>query len=123
MPKIGMDDLPKLPVEAMGPCIKCGRQLLETGVPLFIRVEPKRCGIDYSAVSRHVGLAQSMGGGQAGLALAAVLGPQPEPVVIVEQCEAFNICYECIDTATVRDIELEMLRRQAVADGEAIGDD
>lgn len=104
-------NLPRLSDEAMGPCIKCGKQLLETGVPLFIRVHAQRCGLDRAEIQRHVGLAMSMGGGEAGLVLARVMGPGVKPVVVVNNFPAVNVCYGCIDTTTVRDIELEMLSR------------
>lgn len=82
--------LPKLGADAMGPCIKCKRQLLETGFPLFIRVHPRRCALDRNEISRHVGLALAMGGGEGGLTLAGVLGPRVEPVMVMDEFETVN---------------------------------
>jgi len=90
-----LDKLPHLPVEAMGPCIACGRQLLATELPIFFRISAKQCGIDGSAVRQHVGLAMSMGGGADGLALAGILGPRVEPVIVMDEITAFNVCHGC----------------------------
>lgn len=90
-----LDDLPRMGPEAMGPCHACGRQLLQTGLPLFYRVRVDQCGIDGNAVRSHVGLAMHMGGGEAGLVLASVLGPRTEPVVVMNKGPEFNICAAC----------------------------
>ena len=90
-----VNDLPKLGAEAMGPCVCCGRQLLETGLPIFFRIEAKQCGVDANAVRKHVGLAMAMGGGSAGLALAGVMGPKVEPVVVMDAITPFNVCHDC----------------------------
>lgn len=90
-----LDNLPKLGAEAMGPCIVCRRQLLETGLPIFFRIEAKQCGIDANAVRKHVGLAMAMGGGRGGLVLADALGPKVEPIVVMDAIAPFNVCHEC----------------------------
>lgn len=120
-PERDFRSLPRLSDEAMGPCIKCGKQLLETGVPLFIRVHAQRCGLDRAEIQRHVGLAMAMGGGQNGLVLAGVMGPGVKPVVVVNSFETVNVCYGCIDTTTIRDLELELLERLSKADEGSAG--
>lgn len=87
--------LPKLGAEAMSPCVICRRQLLETELPVFFRVEAKRCGLDRREIERHVGLAMTMGGGAAGLTLASVLGPRVQPVIVMESITTFNVCHSC----------------------------
>ena len=93
-------ELPRLGTEAMGPCVVCKKQLLETGLPLFFRVELKRCGLDAVEIRRHVGLAQSMAPGLDGLALAGVLGPKVEPVVVMDSYTV-NVCHRCHSTTTL----------------------
>ena len=94
-------DLPRLSDDAMGPCIVCKRQLLETEVPLFYRLDVKQCGIDAAEVNRHVGLAMSMGGGRDGLVLAGVMGPGVKPVVVMNSADGVNVCHNCAVTAGV----------------------
>lgn len=88
-----LKNLPRLGDQALGPCASCGKLMLETG-PIFYRVTVKQCGIDAKAVQRHVGLGMMLGGGEAGLALAAVMGPQEKPVVVINESTA-NICLHC----------------------------
>jgi hypothetical protein len=90
-----LKDLPRLDDTAMSPCVCCKRQLLETGLPIFFRIEAKQCGLDGPAIRQHVGLAMSMGGGLDGLALASVLGPGIKPVIIMETITTFNVCHDC----------------------------
>lgn len=104
--------LPRLSEEAMGPCAICERQMLETGLPLFMRVEAKRCGIDAKEVQRHFGLAMSMGGGTAGLVLAGVMGPGVKPVIVMDAPETFNVCTRCAQTHTLESIVLVAAERQ-----------
>lgn len=90
-----LSNLPRLGEDAMSPCVGCGRQLLETGLPIFNRITIEQCGIDGNAVRQHVGLALAMGGGRDGLILADVLGPGVKPVVVVQKHMPVNICHEC----------------------------
>lgn len=79
---------------AMGPCFLCGRQILATGVPVFYRVNVEQCGVDMNEVRQHVGLAMAMGGGADGLALAEIMGPRRQPVVVLGEGTQ-NICQQC----------------------------
>ena len=90
-----LKDLPRLESSAMGPCVACGRQLLETGLPIFFRIEAKQCGLDAEAIRRHVGLAMHFGGGGAGLALADAMGPGVKPVIVMDTITPFNVCHDC----------------------------
>lgn len=71
-----LSGLSRLGIEAMGPCHACGRQLLETEVPVFYRVQASQCAIDAIEIRKHVGLAMAMGGGAGGFALAGGYGGQ-----------------------------------------------
>lgn len=113
-------DLPRLDEKAMGPCVCCKRQLLETGFPLFLRLDLKRCGLDANEIRRHCGLAMAMGGGTAGLALAGVLGPGVKPVVVMDAFPAFNVCNECQSKHTLEEI---MFRVMGETEGESDGND
>jgi hypothetical protein len=90
-----LKDLPRLTDEAMGPCVCCKRQLLETEIPIFYRVEVKHCGLDAREIQRHVGLAMSIAPGRDGLALAGIMGPRVKPVVVMDAHAAFNVCNDC----------------------------
>ena len=87
-------DLPRLGEEALGPCVGCKKVILATGSPLFQRVRIQRCGVDANEVRRHVGLAQTIAPGADGLALASVLGPKVEPVVVMSTY-VVNVCNDC----------------------------
>ncbi len=90
-----LKDLERLGEDAMAPCVVCHRQLLETGLPVFFRIEAKQCGLDGQEIKKHVGLAMAMGGGVDGLNLAGVLGPRVMPVIVMETITTFNVCHEC----------------------------
>jgi hypothetical protein len=98
--------LERLTDAAMAPCALCGRQLLETGLPVFFRIEGKRCGIDAQEVRRHVGLAMQFGGGAGGLALAGVMGPGCKPVVVMAAPPVFNVCATCARSNTLENVLL-----------------
>lgn len=108
---MGLENLQRLGVKAMSPCVVCERQMLQTGLPLFHRFKLKRCGIDGDAVRRHVGLAMTMGGGEAGLALASVLGPEPDPVVIMDEHPEFNVCHDCASKTSVEQLLFVMMAK------------
>ena len=86
--------LTRLGDEALGPCLKCGKVMLGSGLPVFYRVTVEHCGIDKAVIDRHVGLAMTLGGGADGLALASVMGPGEKPVVVLGS-GAVNICGPC----------------------------
>lgn len=110
-------ELPKLGVEAMAPCVICRRQLLETELPIFFRIDARQCGLDRQEIHRHVGLAMTMGGGTDGLALAHVLGPRVEPVIVMDTISTFNVCHSCaIDRGLV-----DVIGHQWEADRAAAG--
>jgi len=90
-----LKDLPRLGGHAMGPCVICRRQLLETELPIFFRVKAQQCGLDRQEINRHVGLAMAMGGGADGLALAGILGPGVKPVIVMDSITDFNVCHSC----------------------------
>lgn len=87
--------LKRLGDDAMGPCAMCKRQLLETGLPVFYRITAAQCGLDAKEIQKHVGLAMAMGGGTDGLALAGIMGPKVEPVVVMNDAGTFNVCHSC----------------------------
>ncbi|HEX9947371.1 MAG TPA: hypothetical protein VGA98_07520 [Allosphingosinicella sp.] len=92
-----LDDLPKLPTSAMSPCICCGRQLLESGLPIFYRLSARQCGIDARAVDERVGLAVMMGGRSRAadvMPLADVMAGR-SPVVVMNSTGEFNVCHSC----------------------------
>lgn len=92
-----LDQLPKLPTEAMGPCVLCNRQLLESGLPIFFRAQVQQCGIDARAVDERAGLAIMMGGrsgASALMPLADLMASKP-PVVVVARVQEFNVCHDC----------------------------
>jgi len=101
-----LKDLPRLDDSAMGPCAVCDEQLLNTGFPLFYRLDAKRCAIDANEVRKHVGFAMALGGGQGGLVLASLMGPGVKPVVIMEEPKTFNVCIKCAQTKTLETIVL-----------------
>jgi hypothetical protein len=85
--------------------------MLGTGFPLFLRFKVQHCGIDHNEVRRHVGLAQSIAPGTDGLALAAIMGPKVEPVVVMDQYTEVNVCTECAGKLTAEDVHhLVMIR-------------
>lgn len=104
-------DLERLGESALGPCACCDRVMLDTGFPLFFRAKVNRCGIDAQEVRRHVGLAAAIAPGRDGLALASIMGPAVQPVVIMDTFE-FNVCMECSKANTIEDA---MLVAMAVA--------
>lgn len=112
-----MDDalknLPRLTEEALGPCIRCNSLMLEVGAPLFKRLKMRRCGIDGTEVRKHVGLAMHMGGGATGLALASVLGPKVEPVVVLDDWPEVNVCIDCAGRMTVEELSHLLMEHQS----------
>jgi hypothetical protein len=111
-------DLRRLETEAMGPCVRCKKQLLETAMPLYMRFSAMRCGIDGQAVMRHVGLAMSIAPGADGLALAGVLGPKCEPVIVMDEHKPANVCAMCMTDPTFSVMELcAMIAESEEADG------
>lgn len=92
-----LDQLPKLPTEAMGPCVLCNRQLLESGLPIFFRAQVQQCGIDARAVDERVGLATMMGGRSSIshlMPFADIMASKP-PVVVMARVQEFNVCHDC----------------------------
>jgi hypothetical protein len=111
-------ELKKLGEEAMGPCACCQRQLLETEFPLFLRIGMKRCGIDAVEVRRHAAFAISMAprdSGRAGLALARVLGPKVEPVVVVDDWPEVNVCRRCSEKHSLDELMLRIMAQEEEA--------
>jgi hypothetical protein len=92
----------------------CEKQILET-FPLFFRVKIDRCGVDRNAVMQTVGLAQTIAPGNPrdGLALAHIMGPQPKPVILLDEWETVSICVNCQTTATIDDVVLKMMTKNA----------
>ncbi len=107
----GLDGLPRLGEEALGPCIACGTLMLAGQLPLFLRIDLNRCGIDRSEVDKRVGLAMTFGAGVAGLALAAVMGPKCEPVVITDAHPGLNVCMSCAEQRTLVELHMMALAR------------
>lgn len=93
--------------------------MLAGQLPLFLRLDLNRCGIDKGEVDKRVGLAMTMGGGAAGLALAGIMGPRCEPVVITDSHPGLNVCMPCAETRTLTELHMIALGRAEVADGEA----
>lgn len=114
-----LKDHPRLPTDAMTPCGACGRQLLETGLPLFLRLRIKSCGIDAKAVRERAGLAMMMGGAQA-LPIADVMA-STDPVVVLHDLGDVNICHNCAsDFATPLQVLVGMVQtRRAEAEEKA----
>lgn len=98
------------------------RQLLETELPIFYRLDIAHCGIDGEEVRKHVGLAMTMGGGQNGLVLADVLGPRTEPVVVVGTQKGANVCHSCAMDPRTSLFELIELAPAGKESGNADGD-
>lgn len=94
-----LKDKPRLGDEALGPCGICKRVILATEVPVFYRLRVGHCGVDANAVRERVGLAQMMGGGADGLALAGIMGPGTKPVIEMDSGEV-NICQSCASNNT-----------------------
>lgn len=88
-------DLKRLPAEAITPCAGCGKQILETGLPMFYRVTVEQCAMDMKAVRQHVGLGMMLGGGAAGMAIAGVMGAHQQPAVVLSQ-GVKNYCHGCV---------------------------
>ncbi|CAN5279302.1 hypothetical protein BH11PSE5_BH11PSE5_30770 [soil metagenome] len=112
-----LKDLPRLDDTAMGPCVICQRQLLETELPIFFRVEARQCGLDRLEINRHVGLAMQMGGGRDGLALASIMGPGVKPVIVMETITPFNVCHPCAMDRGLVDVLGYQWERDRVAKG------
>lgn len=93
--------LPRRGTDHLGPCIKCGTLMLATGMPLFYRVKLASMGIDGEEVRRHVGLAAAIAPGRDGLALAGIMGPEPKPVVVMDEHPEVNVCHQCIQTVSL----------------------
>lgn len=107
-----LEGLPRLGTDALGPCVKCDRVMLAAGSPLFLRFRVQRCGIDRREVDRHVGLAQSIAPGRDGLALASIMGPEPKPVVVMDEYVDANVCADCAARMTAEDLHLLMMARE-----------
>lgn len=108
--------LPRLGEDALGACVKCDRVMLATQLPLFLRFAVQRCGIDATEVRRHVGLAHAIVPSDlsAGLQLASIMGPRPEPVVVMDSFEAVNVCMACAEDITANEVLfLAMARAEA----------
>lgn len=103
--------LPRLGADALGPCVMCNRLMLET-FPLFYRAKIQRCGIDRTEVTRHVGLAAAIAPGRDGLALAAVMGPTPKPVVVTDDFDTVNVCVDCAGRTPFETIMLAAMAKQ-----------
>lgn len=93
-PEDPLAGLPRHGPEALGQCALCHRPILQTGLPLFYRVEVIQCGVDAQALQQLGGLAMMMGGGSAGLALASTMGAHADPVVEMGR-GATNLCMQC----------------------------
>ena len=87
-------NLPRLGVEALGPCLFCKQPILRTPVPIFYRVTVQYCGVDHAAITQHVGLSMMLGGGAAALAIADVMGAHQPPAVVMDR-GTVNVCVAC----------------------------
>ena len=115
-----LKDLPRLGDEAMSPCVICQRQLLAAELPIFFRVDASQCGLDRQEINRHVGLAMTMGGGTDGLALASIMGPRVEPVIVMDKISTFNVCHSCAVDRGLVDVIGYQWERDRAAKGLAV---
>lgn len=86
--------LPRLPAEALAACPFCQRTMLQTPTPIFYRLTVQYCGIDQAAVREHVGLGMMLGGTNAAMAIADVMGAHKPPVVEMSK-GTVNVCLQC----------------------------
>lgn len=89
-----LKNLPRLGDDALGPCSICGKVMLEAGMPVFYRLTVQYCAIDRAAVQERLGLALQMGGGNDGLALAAIMGSRTDPVAVMGSGSG-SLCMSC----------------------------
>jgi hypothetical protein len=73
------------------PCVKCGKGVAHTGIPLFYRVTIERMGIDGQAVRQHAGLEQMIGNAR----IAHAMGADADIGIPIGEAEKGLICSEC----------------------------
>jgi hypothetical protein len=93
--------LPPLGRKDLKPCAICGKGLMHTGLPLFLRVHIERIGVDAQAVQRQAGLETFFGGGQTGAMLADIMGDGSRIAAPLDKPAVHLICESCAtDKAT-----------------------
>lgn len=74
------------------PCEICGKGMLHSGVPIFLRVTVERLGIDKQAVDRARGMELMMGGNAM---LANIMGVDADLAKVIDGNKNMLICHDC----------------------------
>lgn len=93
-------------------CALCGEGMMHNGGILFFRIKIERMGMNLRAIQETHGMEMMMGGGQAGAALASVMGTDPEIAKAVTSDTAL-ICDEC---ATEKEIHCLAVLHERISD-------
>ena len=84
-------DLERLGDDALGPCVNCGKPMLQAPVAVFYRVQVQFVGLDLNAIRERAGLAAMVGGS---LAIADAMGSHKKPGVVMDS-GTVNLCLPC----------------------------
>lgn len=76
------------------PCHLCGKGVMHTGHPLFLRISVDRLGVNTQTVQRAHGLELMMGGHAL---LANVMGPDEDLATVIDGRHDMLICGSCAD--------------------------
>lgn len=82
------------------PCDHCAGAI----APLFYQVTVQTVGVNLKEAHRHLGLATFFGGGGAGLALANIMGPDPEVTENIGAPTTLCLCAQCYLTMDKHDL-------------------
>jgi hypothetical protein len=72
-------------------CAVCQKGLMHAGMPLFWRIKLQRMGLDRRAIEQTAGLEMMMGS----VALARVMGPDPDIAKPVDDEHEVLVCEHC----------------------------
>lgn len=85
------------------PCVRCGKGVMHTGVPLFYRVTVERMGVDAQAVQRQAGLEMMLGGHAK---IAHVMGENADMGLPIGPATKGLLCEKCAHDIDFSFIEL-----------------
>lgn len=79
-------------VNDLKPCVRCGKGLMHSGVPIFYQITVASCVVDVANVSRLHGLQMAMGGAAP---LAFAFAPDTTVARRVEPVPVHFLCHSC----------------------------
>ena len=77
------------------PCVLCWKGLAHAGIPFFWRVRLQMFGLDARAIQRRHGMEEMFGGGNAGAALAQVMGTDDDLAKPIGEEQQGLVCATC----------------------------